>query len=218
MPSTKCKCKKGPPEPRELLDEDGEYVPIHHCDFCDESAPAVERVGDKVACAACTKPDEEGWLCDCCGHPMRILDDGGTNTGPGNATVCERCWAACPPIPSPKKKVAKKKARAKPKNTCGNCTYPEPHQITPAPCIAHALLMVHAEEEGMTEKDMHRRLERLDVVALWEELGGVIDDLMDGVFDSADFCISCEDGRTDDGEGWNGECGNCADRTSRKGQ
>ena len=87
-----CNCKGGPP-PQTLLMDDTDFLTEQRgCDFCGNGlVPSVERIGDKVACAECVKEDEG--VCECCGHPLRVLDEGGTETE--NGVVCERCWVHC---------------------------------------------------------------------------------------------------------------------------
>lgn len=95
---------------------------------------------------------------------------------------------------------------------CENCR--DSHVFTEAPCIAHALLMVRGGEVAMTEQDMRERLARLDTEALWNDVGPIIDNLLGGEYD-VEVCRTCGE-PNDDGEGWDGECGNCADKTAQR--
>lgn len=91
-------CKDGPPAPTPLMDDAGStLVPIYGCDFCGFSGEvSIERIGDKVACRKCIALDPDIDVpCDCCGHPFRVLDDGGTFIADNETTVCERCWVNC---------------------------------------------------------------------------------------------------------------------------
>ena len=66
---------------------------------------------------------------------------------------------------------------------CPNCIELPRHDAIDEKCMLWELLSVRAGDEGWTVEELRARMKRVNVDAFWDQLGPVLDQLVDGDFD-----------------------------------